>query len=65
MTTIETFCRVCAEPVDIQVEEADEELRRLMARLGVTCEACTRARRQASKLPRAKQPELRSTHNDP
>lgn len=52
MTTIETFCRSCKEPVDIPVEAGDAEIIAAIGRIGVSlCDKCRPARKQPVTKP--------------
>lgn len=70
MTTIETFCRSCKEPVDIPVEAGDAEIIAAIGRIGVSlCDKCRPARKPAplrELFPKEFIPRIVSNpHNDP
>lgn len=79
MTTIETFCRNCKEPVDILMpyEEDDSEIIAAVGRIGVSlCEKCRPARKQSVPKPAPTPPKeffppefipriVGNPHNDP
>jgi len=53
--TIETFCRLCKDPVDIQVaDDADEfalAMARALGKRGVACEKCRPPKKPKSARP--------------
>lgn len=67
MKLIETYCRSCKDPVDVEIADEDwhDDTAGFIAKIGVICKTCRelpRAFRTNGMMP---EPELRSTHNDP
>lgn len=62
MITIETFCRLCKETVDIPIADEGAEFLDIpsLTRLGVVCEKC-----RPTKPPTRERGPVRPVSNDP